>query len=121
MGRKRTRVLSYTERETRRKPFNWYDALKHPYNYGSDILARKAKDWTTCACGTLCELIPRYTMDYSYNTANRDGAPKDTKLRKLGMKFYECVNNEQWKIAKTTLDKIEKRSVEIIAELQLDC
>lgn len=124
MGRKRTKVLSYTERESRIKPFDWQHALKYPGMYDSGTLSRKAKNWVTCACGTLCELIPRYnksTMDGNFSSTKKDGAPIDWPLRKLGISFYSHVENENWKAAKTTLDKIEKRSAQIIAELQLDC
>lgn len=70
--------------------------------------ARHLSDgWVTCACGNMCDVIPR---EY-------DGAPYDTVLYLLGIDFFEYIDSKDKDQAKKTLGKIEKRSEEIIKEL----
>lgn len=83
----------------------------------------RANDWVTCACGNQCEAIPRgYT-----------GAPKDAELFRLGGQFpvtlevlHEAVEVGQGKaslkvsadVARQCLADIERRSSEILAEME---
>ena len=63
-----------------------------------------AQSWTTCACGNMCDIIPR----------DEWGAPLDDELRTLGVLFPTYIHGEQYDAAINTLDKIEKRSATLI-------
>ena len=65
---------------------------------------RRAMDWVTCACGNLCDVIPR----------GRLGKPKDYKLKILGYFFSVEIENNDREGARETIQRIEKRSTEII-------
>ncbi len=89
------------------KAFNWRTALKKAISRKqktSPSLTEKAKSWVTCACGNVCSVIPRYD----------GGSPKDNRLNNLGCTFYDDVNEGDFKAALVTLDKIEKRSGELL-------
>lgn len=88
------------------KPFDWWHALDHPQEFPPDYLADKAAEWTTCACGNQCAIIPRTTY----------GDPIDQLLMWSGAKFYSDVENQHWEDAKLTLRRIEARSAILIAE-----
>lgn len=75
----------------------------------SDIKELSNK-WVTCACGNQCDVLPRWD----------DGSPKDTELEDLGMEFCDNIFDENWKAARTTLNKIEKRSTLLINEIRKD-
>lgn len=66
-----------------------------------------ASQWTTCACGNQCDIIPR----------NARGEPCDIVLSGLGCDFYISICNAGWGEAKGILMEIEKRSQEIIDEI----
>jgi len=79
------------------------------YDANAIDLAYLASDWPTCACGNLCDAIPR-----------RDGQlhePADLRLRGLGSSFYYAVESEDWNQATDLLQKIEARSVELLKEI----
>ena len=65
-----------------------------------------AHDWTTCACGKQDAKIPRHSPGY----------PTDTRLFNLGVKFFSCIERNDFDLAESTLLKIEKRASEILAE-----
>lgn len=93
------------------KPFDWNKALDDaiadmPDDYTFCELTNRASLWTTCACGNQCELIPR----------NSEGAPKDDRLRYLGIQFYESIEDMKPKRAKAILAQIEALSAILIAE-----
>ena len=60
----------------------------------------KSGSWVTCACGQLCSSLPRSNVS----------GPVDSTLNRLGVMFFEDIENECWKLAKHTLDKIEERT-----------
>ncbi len=68
-----------------------------------------AESWVTCACGNQCAKIPRnkYT-----------GEPFDSQLSSLGMTFCSNIGSKNKEYAKRTLSQIEKRSVEILTQLE---
>lgn len=107
------------------KPFDWNEFLdKVEYTYDE---LKKAFEvsclWTTCACGNLCNKIPRN---------DGDNGPIDLYLRKLGNNFAWSIRDMEdtffedkelfeanKKEAKYILNKIEKRSIELLNEIEL--
>lgn len=92
-------------------PFDWNKALdaaieKEPVWQESGHLRALAKQWTTCACGNQCAIIPR----------TRQGMPKDEALARLGTDFWCHVCNCNWKAAKSTLEHIEARAAVVIED-----
>jgi hypothetical protein len=90
--------------------FDWNQFLENPPESQS-LHHRRATDlsgqWVTCACGNLCDIIPRGAL----------GIPFDKDLETLGIRFHALIDDGQWNWAKNTLYFIEKRSAEIIADL----
>ena len=90
------------------KPFNWYDELSQDVITSSKWgeLKEKAKNWTTCACGNQCAIIPR----------DGSGEPDDAILATLGggEGFYKAIRTENKADALFWLDAIEKRSEYLI-------
>jgi hypothetical protein len=90
--------------------FDWNNFLENPPEYLSIEHYRAcdlASEWVTCACGNLCDIIPRSPI----------GRPSDTELESLGVNFHYAVEEGDFIGAKEILDKIEKRSEELIFEL----
>ena len=90
--------------------FDWNAFLENPPKYGSNEhhdACDLAIDWVTCACGNLCDIIPR----------SPSGCPKDYRLQMFGGMFYREIKDGQWQQAKSTLLTIEKRSAELIEGL----
>lgn len=63
-------------------------------------IQKSATNWPTCACGQLCQNLPRFG----------DGQPVDTILTNLGLEFNRQVANRCWDDALHTFKKIETRS-----------
>ena len=102
-------MKTYSETQGK-KFFDWNQFLENPPLFSSEKhldACDLSCEWVTCACGNLCDIIPR----------NRIGAPKDYHLEKLGMMFHQFIDDGEWQKAKETLAKIEKRSEELIAKL----
>lgn len=91
------------------QPFDWRLALSRLYISQKEweLLDDLANSWVTCACGNLCDAIPRAL----------DGAPLDAELRSLGLTFMNNIEYQDSKLALETLDKIEKRSSAILTEI----
>ena len=98
--------------------FNWFTALESLKPNDSIeyriALSNKASVWVTCACGQLCQALPRYD----------GGAPKDQMLFSLGHTFY-CYISQLTKqtdfqkhltAAQDILHKIESRVAEILSQ-----
>ena len=77
---------------------DWAKALNLPFKEatkeGVTKLVDAAMDWSICACGNLCDLMPRYT----------DGTPIDYTLGLLGVKFGSSVRGMH-----NTVEQIEDR------------
>lgn len=112
---------TYAEQKGERK-FNWYKFLHQKKNYCFSHMFQAwqlAKNWTTCACGNQCKIIPRY----------EDGEPKDHLLNNLGINFYDLIDEMYYASvyninydhikadALLVLDKIEARSKLIIKRI----
>lgn len=99
-----------TYSETQGKTFfDWNAFLKNPPEKGSEEHYNaevKSEDWVTCACGNLCDIIPR----------SHTGCPIDNQLEILGGNFYIDITLGDWQKAKEMLVKIENRSAELIKE-----
>lgn len=96
---------TYTEKMGN-NPFNWFDKLNSK-KINWDELKHKANSWVTCACGNLCDVIPRDEM----------GVPDDFELVSLGIDFSYEVERQDSVSALNVLNKIEKRSAELIYKL----
>lgn len=111
------------------KPFNWLSWLNHVrYNASLKSLDEKrelAGDWPTCACGNMCDVIPR----------RNDGTPLDDTLDTLGYHFFKKIDamhthkkhnsgkylfNTRRKEAISIFHQIEQRSCEILKEMGYD-
>ena len=66
---------------------------------------KQAANWTTCACGSL---------DRSLFMKNASNGPRDGKLNKLGMLFYEHVSYNDFVGAAHTLQEIQDRSIKLL-------
>jgi hypothetical protein len=64
----------------------------------------RAADWPTCACGVACKSLPR----------NLGGAPMDFYLRQWGHRFFSEVRQRDYKAARKTFLKIERRSAMLL-------
>lgn len=105
---------------TGRAPLDWNkwldDAIeKTPDRDGLYDAVMRAREWTTCACGNQCAIIPR----------DEYGEPLDEELAALGSAFYACLNTASFdpelapcKLceAKTILGDIEARAAAVIKE-----
>lgn len=95
-----------TYSETRNEPpFDWNKALNEDEINWSDLTDR-AGSWVTCACGNQCDVIPRKEC----------GEPVDSKLARLGLRFWARISDENLDAAKSILALIEKRAAELIME-----
>ena len=90
---------------------NWDD-----YSYEEQRKFKiSSKNWVTCACGNQCAKIPR---EPSGSALVYGGAPKDTLLLQLGQDFYNHLSFHRIGAAKRTLNKIEKRSIQVLEILE---
>lgn len=113
---------SYAE-ATGHAPFDWNKWLdaaieKEPNREERDMKCEMAANWSLCACGNACAIIPRVSQsqwddDGVYIQA---GAPVDPELRELGMDFYDAVMEKEYKHAKRILGEIEARAVIVIEQ-----
>lgn len=101
-------------------PFDWNkwldDAIeKTPDQDELHAAAIRAREWTTCAVGNACAIIPRSEL----------GEPQDEILASLGQSFYSKLHIAQgWpedvkdhlESAKEILGKIEERAAIVIKE-----
>lgn len=101
-------MIAYTERRGE-KPFDWNKFLnkENITDEEWEHAAGLSSDWITCACGNLCDIIPR----------NVAGCPEDDILYTLGIDFDNSIDFKQITRAKKTLHKIEERSAFLIKEL----
>jgi hypothetical protein len=91
--------------------FDWNKFLENPPEKGSEEhldACDLAEAWVTCACGNLCDIIPRSPLG---------GCPIDDELESLGIAFNHSIQDARYYVAKEILAKIERRSEEIIFEL----
>lgn len=88
-----------------------YVKLTNPITFAEEhsyymTLVKLSSDWVTCACGQLCQSLER----------NDEGMPLDRIIRSLGEEFYSDIVNTNFKVAKETLEKIEKRTIQLLNE-----
>lgn len=94
-----------------KKPWNWLTFLrgaikKEPSGKSRLWAERKAESWPTCACGTFCRTLPRFS----------DGQPRDYDLTWLGYAFYEHVIEGRWSSALRTFLLIERRATLLLRQ-----
>lgn len=76
-------------------------------------LHEAANTWTLCACGNLCDAIPRTAVD----------APKDSELYRLGIEFSNTMPDPDnpepgaYQKALEIHNKIEQRATEILQDM----
>jgi len=93
--------------------FNWLTVLTKLSENGKisgdrhSQLCTLAGSWPTCACGQLCEALPRDHL----------GRPKDFRLAQWGTKFAEYVDESKWCLALETFKKIEHRTAGLLEEM----
>ena len=91
------------------KNWDWYafldasEGIKEDYSIEA---SNEANRWTTCACGQVCNVLPKSLY----------GAPKDREARYLGLDFNAQIQDENWDEAKETLDEIEARTIFLLKQ-----
>lgn len=105
-------MKTYTESRDK-DLFDWNLFLNKSHISNEEWLsaAELSSSWVTCACGTQCAIIPR----------GKSGSPNDYPLWQLGLTFHETIKAKDAHWAKILLERIERRSAELITELQLEC
>lgn len=106
-------MQTYTEVRNQRS-INWNKTLRiakilKPLSldmFFHSYIRSRSKSWITCACGNMCEIIPR--------TPN--GEPMDPILNSLGVLFHVYVTNRNYNSAIQTLTGIEERSGTLVKE-----
>jgi hypothetical protein len=101
-------------------PFDWAEFL----NRESETITedewihaqRRAQSWPTCACGNLCDAIPRW-MGSEDELGGSHGEPKDRNLSNLGYGFFSAVFDHDIPSACSIFAQIEARSTEILKEM----
>ena len=78
-------------------------------NEQSNKLVEMAGKWPACACGQLCQLLPRRAVDK---------APIDGTLNQLGHQFYVFIKAERWEYALRTMQRIEARSIRLLNDIE---
>lgn len=92
--------------KVRRSPKRWYLdwnrflARKRIKWEQAEAAAGLAFNWTTCACGVQCAIIPR----------DPSGRPYDSQLAGYGAKFYGAVAMRDYSFARRVLRKIDTRA-----------
>jgi len=69
----------------------------------------KSSNWVTCACGQLCDALPR---------DNDTRAPEDDILSNLGVDFDQEIQSGDWDEARDVLFKIEARTTELLEQMR---
>jgi hypothetical protein len=103
-------MKTYTEKQGQ-ESFDWNNFLDNPPEKGSEEHLKAvilSAEWVTCACGNLCDIIPR----------SKVGTPMDDELEILGLNFNDEIIHYKLEDAKDTIFEIEKRSSEVIAGLR---
>lgn len=109
--------MTYTEVNNRDK-FDWREFLQRERYTTVELktAGKLANSWVTCACGNLCEALPRWP----------GGTPEDQQLARLGNEFAAAVEGlarfhdlggptiGAQRLARDVLDKIEARSAELL-------
>jgi hypothetical protein len=91
------------------KNWDWYaflDASEEIKQEYSIEASNEAKGWRTCACGQVCNVLPKGVS----------GSPKDRRARYLGLDFNSQIHDENWEEAKKTLDEIEARTIFLLQQ-----
>jgi hypothetical protein len=96
-----------TYAESKRRPiFDWNEFLNKEemandeWAHAEDL----SSSWVTCACGNMCDVIPR----------EKGGRPLDINLDVYGMNFSDAIENKDKEEAKRILVLIELRSQYLI-------
>lgn len=92
------------------QPFNWLEVLG-ALAKGAELapgsattLRLRAGNWPSCACGELCQALPK----------GANGCPRDTLLYDLGLRFSGRVSAQDWRGARRTFKQIEERVAELL-------
>lgn len=103
-------------------PFDWnkwldQSILVHPEKKDWEEKKLMASEWTTCACGNSCAIIPRH-KETCWVGGNyvQQGEPVDDELSQLGMRFYDLIQYGRFASAKEKLGEIEARAKVLITK-----
>ena len=93
--------------------FNWYTELDNaikaePTDDKFYDLENRANSWVNGPCGQLCKKLPLSKV-----------APEESYFYANGAEFRYAVQNKDWFYAKIVLERIEKRTIELLKELKL--
>ncbi len=99
-------MKTYAEQEGKNNVFDWnaFFAKKEYTQKELNDAADRSNEWTSCATGNMCAIIPR----------DEDGVPTDDKLADLGSRFADIVNNMA-----DALDDIDDHEIETL-KVRLD-
>lgn len=87
-----------------------------------------AGNWQLCACGSLCRSIPREPSPFRDNKEAREmapnvdiilhkNAPKDERLRDLGLQFMCQIDRQDYNQALIVMNQIERRASTVLRKL----
>jgi len=102
----RQRYLYQKKPDAASEPSTFYKETKVRYIDAYFELKKTSSSWTTCACGNLCDAIPR-----------AEGKPLDDILANEGQQFYTCVGNEDYPEALKALYRVEERAIQVLTEM----
>lgn len=70
-----------------------------------------ARNWDTCACGSINDGLPRHTEN---NTPAPLDMPLDNELASLGGKFYRTILDKRLSAARTLFNEIQFRAAQVL-------
>lgn len=87
-----------------------------------DKASRASGAWQLCACGSLCDAIPRdshynYPADLGDGVVSSQSPPQDEVLSNLGIDFCGEIGNRKYDKAMKTILAIEVRAGEVLSEI----
>ncbi|WP_216726053.1 hypothetical protein [Hymenobacter siberiensis] len=101
-----------------REPFDWNKFLAETHDDDEwEAAVELSGQWTTCACGNQCDIIPRMTpelLDENSFIMKAIGEPMDSQLSQLGIDFHKAIGRKNVHWAKQVLAEIEDRSSELL-------
>jgi len=112
---------AYLHQKTHTQKIRWspgYYNLEERYQLSAQVLSELSGDWVTCACGNLCDAIPRRDDNAGWGRSGLKGEPVDFRLAHMGLQFSYQVRTEQYALAISTLREIEERAVEILEQME---
>jgi hypothetical protein len=106
-------LVPYSKKHDRPQ-INWYVLLgtlqargEGVKDYGYLHMVKQARlyssDWTTCACGQVCSIIPRKEGIFDDEEFRGNAQPLDEQLTAYGIWFSNTVYEERWPLSRYSM------------------